>query len=226
MTREEKEREREEKERERKERARERELKREEKMREQEEKREERMRGKDKRTQVKKKQKDEREREHQRRLLVPDSSDEDEVGVDDTDSLRRYRMAGRKGGFIGLGKKDDEWTTRADRNLAEIRRESADMNVGEVKTYGYVVRRNTDLEKNLKGGIMSGVHAAPVDLRKGRKIQSDTEGQPSGERWRTGTKVSSGSTFVVERGAKVTRSSSVPPSGTYASSSRIPREGI
>lgn len=233
VEREERAREKEEKAREKEERkeekARERE-KREERLREREEKKEERQREREERERVKKKQKEKRGQERQMRVLMPDSSDEGET-LSDNDSFGRRRAGKSNSGFLGLGKKNDKWTTRTDKNLSEIRRESAEADQVEGVVDGFIVKRNANLQRNLGGGIVAG-HAAPLDLRKGRargysdaSLRSAEGSAVGGRKLRKGERTASaGRSFVFERGGRVGRSSSVPPETVTSGSGLHPED--
>ncbi|KAF5350003.1 hypothetical protein D9756_009056 [Leucocoprinus leucothites] len=195
------------KEREKKEKARERESRREERLREQEE----HQREKDERAKVKKSQKQAKAQGRHLSLLVPEESEE-EMLVEDDDSLTRYRQEVRPSKLVAGGRKTDKRTPRTDRNVSDAERGSLDQGTGSEVINGYVIKKNTDLEKNLKGGILE----AKRQHRQGR-------GGDAGGFADVGSGTQRGS-FVVERGAKVTRSSSVPPRETYAGPSRTPGE--
>ncbi|KXN91531.1 hypothetical protein AN958_00553 [Leucoagaricus sp. SymC.cos] len=146
--------------------------------------------------------------------------------VDDDDSMRRYRSSARPTSVLG-GRKTigDKRTSRTDRNISDVRRESADVDAPDEMVDGYVMRKNVELQKNLRGGIMEVGHGAPLDLRHARvRIPSDTGTYASDGRRRAGksARTSTGGNFVVERGAKVTRSSSVPPTTSYVSPPQAP----
>lgn len=216
------------------EKARERETRREERKREQEERKEERERDKEVKTRVKQEQKRERRSKREAKFRA-DSSTEDEDLLEGPSIRRR---GGKTSGFIGMGKKERKWTSRTDKNLSEIRRESLEADRAQGPVGGFIVRQNTDLQKNLRGGIITAGHVAPFDLYSGRvRISSDVGGHSTslggmegGERLKGRRASTTGASFVVERGVKVSRRSSAPPraimssrpEGAFASSSTAP----
>ncbi|KAF9449205.1 hypothetical protein P691DRAFT_574737 [Macrolepiota fuliginosa MF-IS2] len=189
---------------EREEKAKEKEQKREERVKQQKERKEkmkEREAEDKERASLKKKQK----RERQMKSLVPDSSDDEGGDVSDEEK----RTAGRASGFLKFGKKkkQDKWETRTDKNLSEIRGQSGegggDRVVGVMG--GFVMKENVDLEKNLREGV-AGRRASIGGVDGGKQVKGSVR------------RASTDGRFVVEGGAKVGRTVSLPP---VASSSRL-----
>ena len=124
----------------------------------------------------KKNQKLAKEHDREMRLLAPSSSSED-------DEARTSKFAGKKKNKTekdGISRKDsDSWT--------------AD---------GFLMRKNTELEKNLKGGILG----AKPGSRRSSVVATAMEDR----RWGGDGSVQQ-SAFIVERGAKYTQSPNVSP---------------
>ena len=204
-----------------KERAREREVRREERLREQEERREEHQREKQAKAKEKKNQKLAREHDREMRLLAPSSSSDDEPVVDD-DSLRRYRKQKDEGEeevptskFAGMGKgKKNNKKLKAEKEgmslSASESRKDRDSDEPTWTADGFLMRKNTQLEKNLKGGILQAKRDAHAHEPPGSRRSSVVATMAMEDRRRVGGDVSvQRSAFIVERGAKSTQSPSV-----------------
>ena len=198
---------------------------REERLREQEERREEHQRERQAKAKEKKNQKLAREHDREMRLLAPSSSSDDEPVVDDN-SLRRYRKKQEEGeeeeaptskfAGIGKGKKKEKKKLKAEKEgmsfSASESRKDRDSDEPSWTADGFLMRKNTELEKNLKGGILqakrSGEHHAHEPLSSRRSSVAAT--MATEDRRRVGGDVSvQRSAFIVERGAKYTQTPSV-----------------
>lgn len=205
-----------EKEREKKrEKAREREVRREERLREQEERREEHEREKQEKAKEKKNQKLAREHDREMRLLAPSSSSEDDEPIVDDDRYRKKKKEGegeaRTSKFV-VGKKKQKKTEKEGMSLsASESRKDRDSDEPSWTADGFLMRKNTELEKNLKGGILEAKRGEQRAHEPGSRRSSSVVGMAMEDR-RVGGDVSvQRSAFIVERGAKCTQSLRVSP---------------
>jgi hypothetical protein len=147
------------------------------------------------------------------KMLRADSSTDDERSAEEQEAKR----APRRVNLIGRGKREQRSMPDED-DFYVVQRESEGVERAQSSAGGYIVKQNADLQKNLRGGIISSGHVAPFDIfTGGSKVPSDSKGDQRHLEGRT-----TGGSFVFERGAKVNRRSSVPhPAITATSGSRL-----
>lgn len=116
---------------------------------------------------------------------------------------RRDRKAARRSKSMGIGKK-------ADKEGASESRKDKDLDEPNWIADGYLVRKNTELERNLKGGVL--------EAKRKQAQEPGSVPRPEGDsvpvedrRWDSGMS-SKRSAFIVEHGAKCTKNSSASPS--------------
>ena len=116
---------------------------------------------------------------------------------------RRDRKAARRSKSMGIGKKTDK-------EGASESRKDKDLDEPNWTADGYLMRKNTELERNLKGGVLEAKRKQAQE--PGSVPRSEGDSVPvEDRRWNSGVS-SKRSAFIVEHDAFCTKNSSASPS--------------
>lgn len=139
------------------------------------------------------------------KMLRTNSSSDDERSVEEQEAKR----APRRVNLLGRGKKEPKPTPDED-DFSVVQRESQEAELAQSTTGGYIVKQNLDLQKNLRGGVISSGHVAPFDrltgsskaASSGRRRSTITGGM--GDQKHSEGRTTGGS-FIFERGGKISQ---------------------